>query len=97
MADKFYYRVKLHIKFTHDDGRTLTTGITDNDVCVVNVDKKDPSLVEKIVFEECEKHPSDSFIDFPTKSDFPDDWYEHINKEELVIDEIEYLGQNLPD
>jgi len=69
------YRVKFHIKFLHDNGRTE---IIDNDVII---ESRSPEEAEKLLLDRYEN--SDDPL-----TDFPDGWYGHINSEELVIDEI---------
>ena len=74
------YRVKFHIKFVHDDGRTE---IINNDVII---ESQSPEEAEKKLLGKYEN--SDDPL-----TDFPDGWYGHINSEELKIDEIEKIWE----
>jgi hypothetical protein len=70
------YRVKYHITFIHDDGRSEV--VSDNTV----IECRSPEEAEKIILDKYEN--SDDRL-----TDIPDGWFGHINSEEFEIDEIE--------
>jgi len=69
------YRVKYHITFVHDDGRTQV--VTDNLI----IESRSPEEAEKIILDKYE-NGDDPLIDFP------DGWFGHINREEMEIEEF---------
>jgi|TARA_B110000263_G_scaffold240567_1_gene243877 hypothetical protein len=69
------YRVKYHITFVHDDGRTEV--VTDDMI----IESRSPEEVEKIILNKYENG------DDPL-TNFPDGWLGKIHSEELEIDEI---------
>ena len=69
------YRVKYHITFVHDDGRSE---VVSGDMII---EGRSPEEAEKIILEKYEN--SDDPL-----TDFPDGWLGHISSEELEIDEI---------
>ena len=74
------YRVKYHITFVHNDGRSEV--VSDNTV----IECRSPEEAEKIILDKYEN--SDDRL-----TDIPDGWFGHINSEELGIDEIETVWE----
>ena len=75
------YRVKYHITFTYEDGRTL--------------DIHDERIIEATFPEEAEKMLVDRYENSDDHLiDFPDDWFGHIKSGELEIDEITKIWEH---
>lgn len=74
------YRVKYHITFIHDDGRSEM--VSDDTI----IECRSPEEAEKIILEKYENSPD-------PLTDFPDGWFGHINSERLEIDEIEKVWE----
>lgn len=74
------YRVKYHITFIHNDGRSEV--VSDDRI----VEARSPEDVEKIILNQYE-HGDDRLIDFPKG------WHGRISSEKLIIDKIEKLWE----
>ena len=75
------YRVKYHITFTHEDGRT--EDIHDERI----IEASFPEEVEEMLVDRYE-NSDDRLIDCP------DDWFGHIKSGELEIDEITKIWEH---
>ena len=74
------YKVKYHIAFLHEDGRSEVV----NDDMIIQA--RSPEEAEKIIMDRYEN--SDDLL-----TDVPDGWFGHINVEELEIDGIEKVWE----